>query len=140
MRELHMDLSNYEQILFSEKATNRSVTKGGYKVGDFLVVSYVNPSQRREEYEQWRVYRSQDGLPAIDTTFKTPQDAIRFAEWLEEIYGDFFWIWNEYLHAEIFRWTYLTIENGEEYWQYLEGLKDKRDIEWRKSCIDKAIF
>jgi len=128
MRELNMDLSSYETIAFSEKTTNRSITKYGYKVGDFLVVSYVPPNQYKNC--AWRVYRSQDGLAAIDTSFKTEEDAIRFAEWLESIYGEFFFIWTEYPRAELFRWTYLTIENGEEYWKYLEELKDKRKISW----------
>jgi hypothetical protein len=123
-----MDLSQYEQIAFSEKRTNRSVTKYGYKVGEWLVVSYVPPGQ----YEgcQWRVYRSQDGLAAIDTSFATSKDAVRFAEWLKSIYEEYFWIWSEYPKAELYRWTYLTIENGEEYWKYLTELKTQRGIKW----------
>lgn len=125
-----MDLTAYEQVYFSDKTTNRTVTKGGYKVGNFLVVSYIHPKQKADKYEQWRVYRSQDGLSAIDTTFRTRQDAIRFAVWLDKIYNDFFFLWTEYPHADIYRWTYLTIERGEEYWEYLKELETKRNIEW----------
>ena len=130
-----MDFNQYERIVFSEKTTNRSLTKHGYKVGEHLVVSYVNPHQRLKS-EQWRVYRFTDGLAAIDTSFRTAEDAIRFAEWLDNIYGEWFILWTEYPHAELFRWTYLTVENGEKYWKYLEELKDKRNIEWNNFSLN----
>jgi hypothetical protein len=125
-----IDTIKYEKILFSEKSTNRTVTKYGYKVGDYLVVSYVSPKINHYIDNYWRVYRFTDGLPAIRTTFKEKQDAIRFAEWLDSIYGEYFILWTHYPEAEIYRWTYMTIENGEEYWKYLEELKDKRNISW----------
>jgi len=128
-----MNINNYEQILFSEKSTNRTVTKKGYRIGNFLTVSHIYPRQRPLVYSpnQWRVYRFTDGLPAIRTTFETKEDAIRFAEWLDKIYGEYFILWEHYPEAEIFRWTYLTIENGEEYWAYLEDLKKQRRINWK---------
>ena len=128
-----MNLSEYEQIAFSEKSTNRSVTKYGYKVGKWLVVSYVPPSQYANC--SWRVYRSQDGLAAINTSFETAEDAVRFAEWLDKTYIDeegisYFVLWTHYPHADIYRWTYLTVENGEEYWEYLKVLEPQRNIKW----------
>ncbi|MHA2329761.1 MAG: hypothetical protein ACXACR_14695 [Candidatus Hodarchaeales archaeon] len=67
----------------------------------------------------------------MDTkSFATSKDAVRFAEWLRSIYEEYFWIWTEYPHAELYRWTYLTIENGEEYWQYLLELETQRGIKW----------
>jgi hypothetical protein len=126
-----IDTIKYEKILFSEKRTNRTVTKYGYKIGKFLAVSYVSPKFNQYIDNYWRVFRFTDGLPAIETTFTTKQDAIRFAEWLDGIYGDYFILWTHYPEAEIYRWTYLTIERGEEYWEYLEELKTKRNIEWK---------
>ena len=131
MRELNikMNLFNeYEQVAFSVKSTNRSMTKYGYKVGKWLEVSYVPPGQ----YEgcSWRVYRSQDGLAAINTSFETAEDAVRFAEWLRNIYEKYFALWSHYPHADIYRWTYLTVENGEEYWEYLKTLEPQRNIKW----------
>ena len=125
-----MDLSKYERCAFSEKTTNRSVTKYGYRVGDDLVVSYVAPHEYAYRANQYRVYRTEDGLPAIKTSFVTPEDAIRFAEWLIEVYEEFFILWTHYPEAELYRWTYLTIKNGEEYWEYLKDLEDKRNIKW----------
>lgn len=124
------NIRNYERTAFSEKTTNRSITKYGWKVGDDLLVSYVAPHEYATRDNQYRVYRSFDGIPAIKTTFATPEDAIRFAEWLTEIYGEFFILWTHYEEAELFRWTYLTVENGEEYWEYLKDLETKRKINW----------
>ena len=123
-----MNLSEYEQVAFSEKSTNRSVTKYGYKIGKWLVVSYVPPSQYAGC--SWRVYRSQDGLATINTSFETAEDAIRFAEWLKDTYEDYFALWSHYPFADIYRWTYLTVENGEEYWEYLKVLEPQRNIKW----------
>ena len=125
-----MDIQNYEKTAFSEKTTNRSITKYGRKVGDDLVVSCVAPMEYAYQENQYRVFRSADGLPAIKTTFKTKEDAIRFAEWLIEIYGEFFILWTHYPEAELYRWTYLTVDRGEEYWEYLKDLEDKRSIKW----------
>ena len=127
---MKINLQNYERTVFSEKTTNRSITKYGYRVGDDLVVSYVAPHEYYHRDNSYRVYRSFDGLPAIKTTFVTPEDAIRFAEWLIEKYGEYFILWTHYEEAELFRWTYLTIPNGEEYWEYLLDLEDKRNIKW----------
>ena len=131
MWELNIKMSlsdKYETVAFSEKSTNRSVTKYGYKIGKWLVVSYVPPDQ----YEgcSYRVYRSQDGLAAINTSFETAEDAVRFAEWIRSIYEEYFVLWTHYAFADIYRWTYLTIPNGEEYWEYLKELETKRDIKW----------
>ena len=126
---IKMNLSDkYEQIAFSEKSTNHSVTKYGYKIGKWLVVSYVPPSQYANC--SWRVYRSQDGLAAINTSFETAEDAVRFAEWLRSIYEKYFILWTHYSFADIYRWTYLTVENGEEYWEYLKVLEPQRNIKW----------
>ena len=130
-----MDITKYERTAFSEKTTNRSITKYGLKVGDDLVISHVAPHEYLYRENQYRVYRSFDGLPAIKTTFVTQEDAIRFAEWLDATYRDengetYFILWTHYPEAELFRWTYLTIPRGEEYWEYLKDLEDKRNIKW----------
>ncbi len=125
-----IDLSTYEKAKFSEKTTNFSQIKYGYKVGNFLVVSYVEPNEYYAKDNQYRVYRSQDGLPAIATTFATEKDAIRFAEWLRSIYEDHFILWVLYPYMPLFQVTHLTVDRGEEYWEYLKVLETKRGIEW----------
>ena len=128
---MSIDLSKYEKAKFSEKTTNISQIKYGYKVGYHLVVSYVAPNEYEYRDNEYRVYRSQDGLPAIDTTFATEKDAIRFAEWLRSIYEDHFILWVLYPYMPLFQVTHLTVENGTEYWEYLKVLKTKRGIEWK---------
>jgi hypothetical protein len=123
----------YEIILFSDKTTNRSELKSGYKVGEFLVVS--NADVRVGKNRRWRIYRYLDGLACLRTTFLKSEDAIQCAEWLDKTYRDengesFFFIWNEYPRAELFRWTYLTIENGEKYWKLIERMDKQRNVKW----------
>lgn len=120
-----MDKSQYEIIRFSTKITNISATKSGYRIGDFLVVSWAD-----ERKEDWRIYRSQDGLEVLRTTFKTSDDAIHFAEWIRSIYEPYFFIWTEYPNAELFRWTYLTVENGEKYLNFLDSIENEKKVTW----------
>ena len=87
-----------------------------------------------ERKEDWRIYRSQDGLECVGTTFKTSDDAIQFAEWLRSVYEPFFFIWTEYPNAELFRWTYLTVEKGEKYMKLLERLADQKNVKWDDVC------
>ena len=121
-----MDKSQYEVVRFSTKITNTTTTKSGYRIGDFLIVSWAD-----ERKEDWRIYRSQDGMECIRTTFETSDDAIQFAEWLRSIYEEYFFIWTEYPNAELFRWTYLTVEKGEEYLKLLEALENERKVRWK---------
>lgn len=121
-----MDLrDNYEFVRFSTRVTNTSVTRGGFRIGDFLIVSFSD-----ERRNAWKIFRSQDGMECLGTTFKTANDAIRCAEWLLDTYGEFMFIWTEYPNAELFRWTYLTIENGEKYMKILEDIEDQKEIIW----------
>jgi len=121
----------YELIRFTKKTTNTSVTLVGYKVGDWLVVAHADARQ-----ENYRIYRSRDGLPAIDTTFKEGKDAIQFAEWLDKTYVDkvedmsYFAVWTEYPHAELFRWVKYTIPNGERYMKILEVVEQQKNVRW----------
>jgi hypothetical protein len=122
---MSIDKDQYEIVRFAVKTTNSTTTKSGYKVGKFLVVGFADARRK-----SWRIYRSQDGLECIRTTFATADDAIRCAEWIREQYEDYFFIWTEYPNAELFRWTKYTIENGEEYMSFLENLVDQRNVEW----------
>ena len=131
---MKIDIADYERTIFSEKTTNRSITKYGWKVGEVLVVSHIAPSKYKWQYKdnEYRVYRSNDGLSAIDTTFIEPEDAIRFAEWLDKIYKDYFLLWTEYPHMPLFQVTSFTVKNGREYWAYLKELEKKRNVKWHK--------
>jgi len=120
-----VDKSQYEIIRFSTKITNINMTKSGYRIGDFLVVSWAD-----ERKEDWRIYRSQDGLEVLRTTFETSDDAIHFAEWIRSVYEEYFFIWTEYPNAELFRWTYLTVENGEKYLKFLDGIENQKKVRW----------
>ncbi|MHA2094599.1 MAG: hypothetical protein ACW98F_08220 [Candidatus Hodarchaeales archaeon] len=127
---MSIDLKTYEVVRFSTKTTNRTVTRTGYKVGTFLVVGWSD-----EMHKAWRIYRSQDGLECIGTTFQTSKDAIQFAEWIDKTYRNeegesYFFVWSEYPHAELFRWTHLTIENGEKYWKALSEIRNMRNTTW----------
>jgi len=119
-----MDTSKYELVQFSDKTTNRTVTKFGYKVGDWFVIVFNS----RQKF--WRIYRLYDGLTALKTTFKEVGDAIRCAEWLIEKYEPFFFIWKEYPYINLWRLTHLTVDNGELYMNVLEAMDEQRDVKW----------
>ena len=131
MTQMNFNYNDYEINQYLIRATNRSVTERGFRVGDWLFVSYADA--RGDSY---RIYRINDGLPALNTTFKEASDAIQCAEWLDKTYVDriedmsYFCIWTEYPHAEIFRWTHLTIPNGEKYMLILEAMEKQKNVRW----------
>ena len=76
----------------------------------------------------------------MKATFAEASDGIQCAEWLdktyynyEEIYSYFF-LWTEYPHAELFRWTQYTIPNGEKHMKILEAMDKQRKIRWDDVC------
>ena len=130
----NIDINQYEVIRFADKTTNLSTIRSGYKIGKFLAVGYSDA-----RLERWRIYRHTDGLACLKTTFETREDAIQCAEWLDKTYRDergasFFFIWNEYPRAELFRWLYLTVENGEKYWEVISKLDKQRNVKWEDVC------
>ena len=133
-RNMKINKDNYEVVRFADKTTNSTTRKIGYRVGEFLVVGYAD--SRREN---WRIYRLQDGLKCIQTTFATSDDAIQCAEWIDKTYRNehgesYFFIWSEYPHAELFRWTSLTIEDGEKYWKHLDVIAKQKNVKWEDVC------
>jgi hypothetical protein len=118
---------DYEVTKFSAKVTNTRVTKKGYRVGEFLIVTYSDISR-----DSWRIFRSQDGLECLKTTFQKSTDALQFAEWIREHYEYFFFIWSVYPHAELFRWAQFTIPDGKKYWEAISQIKEMRNTTWNE--------
>ena len=132
-----IDWKKYDRILFSDKTTNRTTLRDGYRVGEFLAVSFSD--NRMGEDTRYRIYRYRDGHTCLKTTFLTAGDAILVAEWLDKTYRDefedsFFFIWNEYPNIDLWRLTHLTIENGEKYLKFLERLDKQKNVRWEDVC------
>ena len=128
---LSFPYQNYELVEFTKKTTNRSKSLTGYKVGEWLVVAFAN-----DWNESYRIYRINDGLRAMKATFEEASDGIQCAEWLDKTYYNYdedfsyFFLWTEYPHAEIYRWTQYTIPNGEKYMKVLGVMDKQKKIRW----------
>ena len=107
------------------------MTLDGYKVGEWLIIAFANDYR-----ESYRIYRLNDGLPAMKATFEEASDAIQCAEWLDKTYYNYdedfsyFFLRTEYAHAEIYRWTQYTIPNGEKYMKVLGVMDKQKKIRW----------
>lgn len=126
---ISIDLQKYEIVRFSTKITNSTTTKTGYRIGKFLVVGFSDARR-----EAWRIYRSQDGMECLKTTFQTAQDAIQCAEWIRKHYEPFFFIWTVYTHIDLWRLTHYTIKNGKKYMNFIKELDKQRNVRWEDVC------
>ncbi len=90
----------------------------GLKVGDWLVVA--------KDEISWlcKIYRLDTGRPLINVSWISIDDAISFAEWLDETYREYFPIWEVEPRANIFLITQWTIKNGVKINRLIEMLRE----------------
>lgn len=96
-----------EIIKFKDPDTKK-LSRRGWKVGNYLVVSYITSFNKGG----YRIFRRHDGKPFLDVTFQTDSDAIQFATWMDDGYRDFFPIWESYPDADIIALARWSIKNG----------------------------
>jgi len=123
-----MNLKNYEIIEFRDKELNRK--RRGVKIGKYLAV-----------VPEYKIYRFKDGISLFDVTFKNMEDAIKFAKWIDEIYGKYFEIWDDDPRMNIFSLTKWTAPNGivtYELINLLETSYEKIEIKELDGFLEKA--
>ena len=111
---------NYEVIEFIDKRpfreTNIPKTRRAALVGNYLAVV---PNQ---------VFRLDNGLPMLDVKFATLEDAVKFAEWISNIFSEYFVIWEEYPDADIFAMAKWSVPNGLMAYEAVKIIKSKAII------------
>lgn len=92
-----------ERIRFKVSGEGKQL---GMLVGDWLVCSLDQLNGK------FKIYRLDTGIPLLKVNWDNIDDAIKFAEWLDSVYKDYFEIWEAMPEANIFQLAQWTIRNG----------------------------
>ena len=68
--------------------------KRGVKINNWLVIA--------KGFSGFKIYRIDTGKPALDVRFVNADDAIQMASMLDDIFGEYFDIWETYPDADVF--------------------------------------
>ena len=100
------DINDYETIRFTDKSTNNKRTKAK-KIGKYLCLAFSDIDDTHI-----KIYNIKQGLPIIDATFTQVNDALSVANWLIDMFGEYFPIWDKYPEADVFSMIKWTIPDG----------------------------
>jgi hypothetical protein len=99
------ELRAYDWVAFYDCRTNLKDKKTGAKVGDYLAISgYDN---------KWKIYNIYGGLPATDIWIGSLSDAVKIAQAIEKVYGEYLAIWEIWQDVDIICIARLSVEHGE---------------------------
>jgi len=88
-------------IIFKDKSTNKTVSREGIKVGEYLAVT-----------EQAEIFKVNTGRKLLISSFKDYWEAKKFAQWLEERYRRYFVLWERWPNINIFNLARWSIPEG----------------------------
>src|SRR3990167_748813 len=107
-----MNLSDYEVIEFKDKQIGRR--RRGIKIGKNLAV-----------VPEYKIYRYKYGLPLFDVTFKTIEEAVKFATWIDKLYKEAFKLWESDPTLDIFKLYRWTIPDGRTIYELINVLENE---------------
>jgi len=124
---------NYEIIEFIDRRPFREPDtpkkRRAAKVGNYLAVV---PNQ---------VFKLNNGLPLLDVKFATLEDAVKFAEWINNLFSEYFVLWEEYPEADIFSLAKWSVPNGLHAYEIIKIVENKQvmDAEDIRNAERKAL-
>jgi len=127
MKMKTLDYSNYEIVAFQDTTSNQRIKRQGLKIGQYLVVAGAE--------KQRRIFRLKQGVPLIEVLFTELEDAVRVAEWLDSLFGDYWQIWDTYPELDVFSLLKWTVSDGIKIYEAMKRLPKQVVI----SDVAKAI-
>ena len=121
------DLKDYQIVDFSDQTSNIKTKKRGLRIGNYLAVAGTENKRV--------IYRVKQGVPLIDVYFTDLSDAIDIAEWIEDLFGDFFPIWENYPELDVFALAKWSVANGLLFYEAIQRLPEKVN----KTVISKVF-
>jgi len=121
------DMTNYPVIQFADKTSNFNKRRKGLQINEYLVIAYCDAKE--EAGSPIKIYKICTGLPVIDVIFSRAADASQVAEWISNIFGEFFPIWDKYPEADIFGMVKWTVPDGIRKYEAINLLSQKQTID-----------
>jgi hypothetical protein len=107
-------------ITFTKNIAGTKVKGRGIPVGDCLIISYAFGSE-----DTYQIFQSHNGKLFISTSFTSLDDCTKVAKWLNEIYQDFFCLWETYSDADIISLSKWSVRNGIKIFELVKEIKNK---------------
>jgi hypothetical protein len=99
------ELKKYDWCSFYDCRTNIKDKKTGARIGKYMVASgYDN---------QWKLFQVYGGLPIVDVWITSLSDAVKIAQTIEKIYGDYLAIWEVWETVNVLEIARLSVDYGE---------------------------
>src|SRR4030042_6069953 len=119
------ELRQYEWVQFYDCRTNLKDKKTGAKVGDYLVITGYG--------DKWKIFNIYGGLPIADVWINSLADAVKIAQAIEKVYGEYLSIWQIWTDVDLIAVARLSVPNGEAIY---ETICDIREIDKDTSYAD----
>lgn len=100
-------INEYEVVTFRNKDINRQVN--AYRVNELLLVGYNG-----FDSNHYRIYCELTGKPASPKIFDAESEAISYAEWMADTYGEYIYLLQDYPNADIVSLAQWSVNNGVE--------------------------
>jgi hypothetical protein len=106
-----------DRVYFNAKVANVTKRTLGLMIGKHLVVA------SDELNGGYKIHRVDTGEQLLPKAFASVDDAVAFGEWANEIYGEFFDLWEVFPEADIFSLAMWSVKNGLTYHNLIETIK-----------------
>ena len=116
------NVNEYDIVLFKNNEINKRSRV--YRISDNLLVGYNGFDSKT-----FRIYFETTGKFASPKVFEDIQDAIGYAEWLEETYAEYLPLLTEYPKADIVSLAQWSVKNGKKINEIIQSLPKKITIE-----------
>jgi hypothetical protein len=113
-------LIHHDKIEFIDRSSVYK-KKRAYKIGEHLAVSYVGVSEHN-----YQVFGISSGKPILNAQFPDIDDAIKFAEWIDEVYRDYLPLLENYPDADIFALSKWSVKNGIRIYETIRQIESQR--------------
>ena len=113
-----MDFSSYDVVEFKDLSTNFPKKCRGLMVGTFLVVSGSD--------KKWKIYSLNAGKPLINVLFINIEDAVKIAEWINDVYKDYLQLFDEFPNADMFGMVKWSVKDGIRNYEAMKLIKTKK--------------
>lgn len=101
-----------EYIEFRDKTTNKSVTREGIKIGDYLAVT-----------REGHVFKIHTGKRLFDPKFADVDIAVDFITFLDSLYGKYMILWDQWEYWDIFALARYSVPNGRRLFRIIQQLR-----------------
>lgn len=99
------ELRRYDWCNFYDCQTNIKDKKAGAKVGRYMAVSGYG--------SKWKIYQIYGGIPVMDLWITSLADAVKIAQVIEKIYGQYLAIWEVWETVNVLEIARISVDYGE---------------------------